>query len=306
MPDRIVALDLGGTRLKAGVVDLGAAVTDAVTNAVTDAVTESTEGLDAEAAIDLVRRTVGRLADGGCSGIGLAVPGVVDDGVVTALPGKFPGLEGRDLAAAVAVDDLPVTVVNDAVAYAVGEAAYGAGQGARRVVVVTIGTGVGVCVIEDGAPLGAGPLGGGTLGGQIPIGEPEGPTDTSGRRGTIEARCRAEALVAYAHDQGVDTTSPRDLYAAARAGQPGAVAAVATYRGWLVRAVVALAHAHAPEVLVLGGGPIQPGAPVLDGLPDAVSAELWRGYEPVIRPASLGDHAALLGLATLVLRRPPA
>ena len=292
---RVVCLDLGGTRLKAGVVEPD-------TGTVSYEVRSPTAGLDGSAATSLAAGTAAELAEcsPGVVGVGLAVPGTVEHGVITSLPGKFPGIEGRDLRAAITSGTLPVVVVNDAVAYAVGEASHGAGQGASRVVVVTIGTGVGVCVVEDGAPLGAGALGGGILGGQIPLGEPEGPADTSGRRGTVEARCRAEAMVAYARDEGLSIDGPPALYAAAAEGQPAARAAVATYRRWLARGLVALAHAHAPDVLVLGGGPVVAHAPILDGLAAAMEPYLWRGYRPPIRPAALGDHAALLGLATLV------
>lgn len=296
MAEPIVALDLGGTRLKAGLVRAGTA--EVLARDV-----RPSAGLDVDGTLSLLRETVHGLAPEGASGIGLAVPGSVEGTTITSLPGKFPGIEGRDLRDALGLD-VPMVVVNDAVAYAIGEARHGSGRGAGRVVVVTIGTGVGVCVIEDGLPLGAGTHGGGVLGGQIPIGDPgRGPVDTSGRRGTIEARCGVAALLSYAAEAGAERADPAAVYTAAREGVAGAVAATETYRGWLARAIVALAHAHAPEVLVLGGGPVDPEAPWLEGLDELVGPRLWRGYAPRLRTATLGDDAALVGLGDLAARR---
>lgn len=231
----------------------------------------------------------------GADELALCVPGLVDRGRVVSLPGKLPGIEGVDLADALG---LPVPLLlNDAVAYGVGEAGCGAGRGHSRVVTVTLGTGVGVAVVEDGRPLGSGPLGGGLLGGQLALGPAEGPADTSGRRGTFEAHCRADSLVASVPG-AVDVAG---VYALLAAGDPAAVQGFSTYREWLVRGLAALCLAHAPDCLVVGGGAAQPG--LLDGVQEAVDAALWRGQRVVVRPAELGDAAALAGLALLLRDR---
>lgn len=281
-----LAFDLGGTRLKAGLV--------ADDGRVGNVMTEPTPAAREVAA--LLDEVGTKLLDGGTAdGVGLCVPGLVSEGRVRALPGKLDGIVGVDLQgmleqrfAARAV------VVNDAIAYAIGEAAVGAGRGTARAVVVTLGTGVGVGVIEDGRPLGSGELGGGLLGGAIPIGE--GGEDTSGRGGTIEALCRATRLLELA--DGAYEAVP-DLYRAHHDGEQAAVTAVARFRVDLARALVALAHAHAPEVIVVGGGPATPGAPIFEGLHALVAASLFEGFEVAILPAALGDAAALAGLAAL-------
>ena len=289
----ILAFDLGGTRIKAGLVaaDTGAVV--ATTGAATPP--------DAEAALTLLDE-VGRglLAGDACHGVGLSVPGLVDDGWVVALPGKLDGIVGRDLRGLLASTFAASAVVaNDAVAYGCGEAVFGAGRGDRRVVVVTIGTGVGVAVIEDGRAVGSGPLGGGILGGQIPISEPDGREDTSGRRGTIEARCRAQRIVDEANDAGGDYDSVESVYAGHASRDAATRAGIAAYRRWLARALVALTHAHAPSTIVLGGGPMVADNPVVEGLQDLVDQGLWPGVAVALRLAALGDSAALAGLARL-------
>ena len=287
----VLAFDLGGTRLKAGVVD-------AATGTVKRATTAPTGG-DAEAAFDAVRAAGRELIGDRCpDGVGLSVPGLVDDGGrVVSLPGKFDGIVGRDLPQVLSqVFGAPAVVCNDAIAYGIGEAVYGAGRGGERVLVMTIGTGVGVTVLERGQRLGAGPLGGGILGGQIPYSEETGPTDTSGRQGTIEARCAAARILDGA---GGKYETVEELYDGFDREEEAAIEAVEAYQPWLVRAIVALTHAHAPDVFVLGGGPMHERSPLLAHLQPRVDERLWPGVAVDIRLAQLGDHAALAGVARL-------
>lgn len=263
----IVAVDLGGTRLKSAV------LTDGVPGPVT-AVAHGGEWLAAL-----------RAAVAGASAVALCVPGVVSSGRVVSLPGKLPGIENADLSDLLG---LPVLlVVNDAIAYGVGAA-----PGSGRSVVVTLGTGVGCAVVEDGRPLGRGPLGGGVLGGQIVIGEQSGPVDTSGARGTFEARCRADSLVASVPG-AADVAS---AYALVASGDPAAVQGFSDYRSWLVKGLAALCLAHAPDCVVVGGGAAR--AELLEGL--ELQDRLWHGQSVVLRLDSLGDAASLRGLGLLL------
>lgn len=283
---RILAIDLGGTRLKAGLVSDGAVVEETVVPAPADG-----------SAAALADAFLHAAADRNIDAAALCVPGLVgDDGIVASLPGKHAGIEGQDLPALLR-ETLGVSrslVVNDAIAYATGETSAGAGAGAARVVVVTIGTGVGVTVLDRGRPVGSGPLGGGTLGGFIPIGEPDGSLDSNGTAGTIEARCAARRLA-----EACGARSVEDAYAAIARDEAAARAGLERYRTDLARALVALAHAHAPERIVVGGGPIVPGNPLLPGLEELVTPQLFAGYRVEVRAAVLGDRAALLGLAHL-------
>jgi glucokinase len=226
------------------------------------------------------------------------------DGTIVALPGKLPGAEGSNLRAFLESRfGMPASVRNDAVAFGAGEAVHGAGRGLSRVVVVTIGTGVGVTVFEGGGPMGEGVLGGGILGGQVPIAEEGGPyEDTSGRTGSIEALCRADRVVDYMRDAGGTATTPVEVFAALEARDPAAIAGLARYRLLLTRALVALAHAHAPDILVVGGGPAGAESPLLDGVEDAVNRRLFGNYRTRVRLSQAGDAAALFGLAELAGR----
>lgn len=284
----LLTFDLGGTRLKAGVVPH-----DSPTAA--DLIIREATTTDLPALI----RSVGEEALAGRTpaGVGLAVPGLIDDrGIIVSLPGKHAGIEGVDLPALLhEMFGCTAVVLNDAIAYGLGEATAGSGMGCARVVVVTLGTGVGVTVIENGAPLGAGAFGGGLMGGMIPISDvDDGPLDTNGGHDTIEAFCRAERLV---HDSGAAYASVPEVYDGWARGEDAARRGVARYRSSLVRALVALASAHAPDRIVIGGGPVTADGPLLRGVEDEVNARLFGSYRVDVRAAALGDGAALAGLA---------
>ena len=245
----MLAIDLGGTRIKAGIVPGGDV----------EVVAHGSSTLSG--ALSCLEELLDRVAPDGCDVVGLCTPGVVDGDRVVALPGQLAGAVGFDLVGWLsACTGGRAFVVNDAIAYGVGEAADEPG----RTLVVTIGTGVGTCVVEDGRPLGKGPYGGGQLGGQLPLTE-DGPLDTSGRAGTIEAWCRAD-----------------------RVDDPG-------YAGWLARGMAALCLAYAPDTLVIGGGGARP--ELIEELD--LAPLLWPGQQVSVRAARHGDAAALLGLAAL-------
>lgn len=298
----IVALDLGGTRLKAGLVRGETPTVSAFT-------TVPVAGVDGHAALDAVlatcREVLARGPHGSAgdpvTGIALAVPGLVANGRLEYLPGKFPGLTGIDLRRELqSAFGVPAGVLNDALAYGAGEVTRGAGREASRVIVMTIGTGVGTSVFEHGRPLGAGPRGGGTSCGQIPITDPRGGVDTAGRRGTIEARCRASMIVDLAVAAGGTFADVVDVYAAHATGDPAAREGIEEYRHHLARAIVALTAAYTPEVVVLGGGPMVAGNPIFPGLQQLVDRELWSPCRAPIRLGRLGDHASLVGGAALL------
>lgn len=298
----VVTVDMGGTRIKAARVEL------ADNESAVPAVVEQ-RTVDAPSSLDPALGVLAPLLDElgrDVVGVGLAVPGLVrSDGIIQALPGKYDGIVGFDLPAWLTEQTgAPAVVVNDAIGYGVGEAVWGSGRGAHRVLVMTIGTGVGVAVIEDGRPVSTGPLGGGISGGNVLISEEDGGhRDTADRSGTLEARCRAQRIVDYAREAGADVTDVPGVYELVSAGDSSARAGVERYSHWLARGVSALAVAHGVDRVVIGGGPAVKGAPWLDGLADQVRPRLWPSHELTIELSALGDSAAAFGMAHLVSLR---
>ena len=280
----MLAIDLGGTRVKAAMVDDGL---------VSELVVRDHGGGGLAQALACVDDLIASMP--AADRIGLCLPGVVDQGRVVSLPGKLAGAVGFDLLGWLGDRcSGSALVVNDAIAYGVGES----GDSPGRTVVVTIGTGVGTCVVEHGQPLGRGPLGGGQLSGQLPL-TADGPIDTSGRTGTVEAWCRAERILEEVRAAGCMAQDVPGCFAAAAAGDVAALAGLRSYRSWLARGLASLCLAHAPDVVVVGGGPLSACSPLLTGLEELVLPLLWPGQSVTIRPARYGDAAALVGLEVL-------
>lgn len=290
----VLAFDVGGTRIKAGLISANSQ------EEIRQQVLETPQRIEdvLESLRSMGKDLAGDSKVGSC---GLCVPGLVsDEGVVTDLPGKLEGIVGRDLRAELrSLTDGPIVVVNDAIAYALGEAVSGAGMGIARAVVMTIGTGIGVTVIDGQLPLGSGSLGGGILGGMIPISESTDLVDSGGNPGSIEALCSAQRIVDYSRSAGGSQASVEQVYEDFAKGESSAIAGIDLYRSHLVRALSAIAHAHAPQMIILGGGPMTADNPITPGLEDELGTRLWGGFKVEIRLAELGDSAALWGLAHL-------
>lgn len=228
----VLALDLGGTRLKAAAVDGDAPFT----------VVTAPSSLDA--VVEVGRRILGTEP---CERVGLCVPGIVEHGVVTILPGKLDGLVGVDLRAFLGeAFGLPVgAVVNDAAAFGFAEASSRPGQ---RVLTVTVGTGVG------------------------------------------------SAMVVGNEVRGLLTGQPWDSTCNARALEEIGVGA---FRERLAEALAAMCFAHEPDVVVLGGGPVQPGNDLVPGLEKLVNDRLAPWFSVSVQSASSGDAGGLVGVARL-------
>jgi glucokinase len=145
-----IGIDIGGTNIRFGIVDEAGNITVRK-----KAKTEAGEGFG---------RVLGRLqkgisaltekvsADGHTlKGIGIGVPGIIspEEGIVRFSP-NLPGWLDVPLRDSVAsLTSVPVLVENDANAYALGEATYGAGRGVNSLLCITLGTGVGGGIILD-------------------------------------------------------------------------------------------------------------------------------------------------------------
>jgi predicted NBD/HSP70 family sugar kinase len=189
-------------------------------------------------------------------GVGVAVPGIVarpEQGTVDA-----DVLGWRDLAVGRhlrGVLGLPVVVENDVNALAVAEVLYGHGREVKDFLVLTIGRGIGLSIVTDGAVYRGG-LGGAGEFGHFPI-EDDGPACGCGRSGCLEARIGEAGLVGWARERGV--LGPRQsfpaLVAAADAGRPDARELFADAGRLLGRAIAGVANVLDPDrIVVLGEG----------------------------------------------------
>ena len=299
----VAVVDVGGTTLKGALADHAATLLERDRRETSpddgpEAVLETILGL----IDDLVAEGTRRHGARGLAGIGVAVPGPVDErrGVVLAAPNLgWSDVPLREMA--VARTGLQVFVTHDVRAAASGEAALGSARGAGDHLFVAMGTGIGAALVIGGKPYAGTHATAGEMG-HMTI-DPDGPECGCGARGHVEAYASAGGLRRrYADATGGDVIPTELLVARAVAGDQPA------RRIW-DQAIDALAVALAdvivlldPERVVIGGGLAAAGERLLGPLRERVSVHLPFGRAPAIAPAELGAEAGVRGMAVLTWR----
>lgn len=301
----ILAFDVGGTRIKAGLVR-GAKIVALHVEPLSKA--ETAPNL-VQILLQLGARTRGNVS---VQAVGISMKGFVDpqQGILLDVNETWAHLVGQPFAQSLSqAFGLPVFVENDARMYTVGEMLYGAAQDAENMLCLTLGTGIGSGVALQRRVL-RGPRGfSGILGGHITV-QVDGPRCTCGNIGCLEAfigtaplmrRAADLARTQYGNGSAQDPQNPRAIFAAALAGDALAREVVAYFARYLSAGVVSLIHAYDPDLVVLGGGIAEASAQFLPALQSYIDEHTWtlpRGRVRVTR-AALGDTAALLGIAAL-------
>lgn len=249
--------------------------------------------------------------------IGLGWPGLVDRqrGTV-AYATNLGSLDGYPLRSALEQQSgLPVAMDNDVNCAALGEYAFGAGQGSRRMFCVAIGTGVGAALIVDGELV---RITFGGLGdpGHIIVNPDALERCTCGGRGCLEHFVSAPALERRATALASGTAGPladllkergalaaADISAAAQAGDPVAITVLQEAARWLGVALASWANLFSPDRVVIGGGVGNAGELLL-----APTRRWLREYgmpfltsELEVISAARPDDAGILGAAKMAL-----
>lgn len=154
LPQASLALDIGGTKIAGAVVVLEDGVQPRIITRKT-VPTEAARGGDAVlATVIALAQELASAAEGALAGIGVSTAGRVDahDGSIAYANEIMPGWTGQPVGAALKEAlGIPVAVLNDVQAHALGEARWGAGRGAQTCVVVAAGTGIGGGIIAHGS-----------------------------------------------------------------------------------------------------------------------------------------------------------
>ena len=310
-----IGVDIGGTKVAAGVVDQHGAVLARVRH--------PTPSADPDAVEDVIASCVEELrAEHEVAAVGVGAAGFIDHerGVVL----FAPNLAWRDEPLRDAVSrrvELPVCVDNDANAAAWAEHRFGAGRGERHLVVVTVGTGIGGGIVVDGR-LHRGRWGIAAEFGHMQV-SLSGRRCGCGQHGCWEQYCSGRALLHEAREiadvqrgygkrllelgdgrpEGIEA---REVTEAAREGDPAALDCFAEVGGWLGQGLADLAAVLDPGAFVVGGGVADAGELLL-GPARARFAERLTGTasrpHADIRPAALGNDAGLVGAADLARQR---
>nr|WP_325229088.1 ROK family protein [uncultured Oscillibacter sp.] len=298
-----IGIDVGGTNLKAGLVDETGRIVKV------ERIPLDFQGPErfAQTLAELSKKVM----QDKVRWVGVGLPGAVDGGDVlftTNIPMENVPLEKlfrQHL-------DLPLLLGNDADCAAVGEFFGGAGKGTRDFAVVTLGTGVGAGIIVDGKLRGG--LASSEAGHMVIC--RDGESCNCGRKGCWERYASAtgliqqtkramethpeSALYQFAAEHGVEG---RTAFQAAEAGDETALAVCRDYVNYLASGLASLINVLRPEAVAIGGGvAAAPERLLLEPLREAVAKESFSrhgGRITRILPAELGNDAGIIGAAML-------
>ncbi|MGW4409183.1 ROK family protein [Nonomuraea sp. NPDC004702] len=313
----ILAIDVGGTKMAAGLVAPDGAV-------ITSRRAATPQNADAETLWHTLTTLIDPLsarAEG--VGVGCGGPMTWPDGEVSPL--NIPGWRGFPLRARLAgrFPGLPVRLHNDAICLAVAEHWQGAGQGSADMLGMVVSTGVGGGLILGGRLVNGGTGNAGHIG-HVVVEPDGGPRCGCGGHGCLEAIARGPALTTWALTQGwtpaavsepVEASEGPEAYledravtgralaADALAGDPLAVLAMRRAGRALGIAIASATHLCDLDLVTIGGGLSQAGEPLFGPLEEALRDHARMGFARRLKvvPAALGQEAGLVGAAALLL-----
>ncbi|WP_055506095.1 ROK family protein [Nonomuraea pusilla] len=288
MSSFVVALDVGGTSMKGGLVSETGAVLHSERRP-----TPRAEGPDAVVAA--IRDFISHLAtagDGTPEGVGLAVPGLVSETAAS----YAANLGWRDVPASdFTTLDVPVLLGHDVRTGGLAESVFGAGRGISDFLFLPIGTGIAGAMIIEGAPYGGSSGWGGEIG-HVPV-FPDGEQCACGQLGCLETYASAASVGRrYSLRAGLEGVRAEQVVSS---DDPIAIEV------W-DEAVEALSLALAtytllldPSLIVLGGGLSEAGPALFDPVRTRLVKRLTFRDAPPLVPAALGVDAGMLGAALL-------
>ncbi|OWA34277.1 hypothetical protein B9G55_18330 [Saccharibacillus sp. O16] len=330
MQDAVLGFDLGGTRIKMGIVERSGRV-----HGFRSTSTDSAKG---RAHLLNVLRQIGQSAPGEAAslglrlvGVGIGTAGFVDaQGRVAYATENLPGWTGTNLKKELEeATGLPAAALNDVHAMALGEAWLGlpASRGLRDFVCVTLGTGIGGCLIQNGQIFGGRDGYAGGFGHQIVMQE-GGISCGCGSSGCWESYASVNALkrliaerlpsdpaeINRTADDPQNVSSPiplpdpRQLFEAARSGSSLALAIVDEYASRVAVGLVNLVHTLNVGDFVIGGAIAAQGDFLLRRIAGEVERQImpvYRGEGITLHPATLGEQAGVIGAASALWRDLP-
>jgi glucokinase len=305
-----IGVDLGGTKMLVGVVD-------SLRNVQYEG-RESSIGLSEDQVVEDLGRELQEARDArpDVLAAGLGIPATIDRARGVAI--QAVNLEITDVPVRDLMQErlgLPVFIDNDANVAALAEHLFGAGQGARNMVMLTIGTGIGGGLILDGQVY-RGSTGAGAELGHVVVDENGPPcqgncpnhgcveTMASGtaiaRDGTAYAKSNPDSALGKALAKG--PIHGKTVTELAIAGDPGAVEVVAQAGRHLGVALASLANIFDPDVFVIGGGVSAVGDLLLNpAREELISRALPPMNRAPVKLAEMGPDAGMIGAAAMAL-----
>ncbi len=299
MSELTLALDVGGTKIAAGLVDADGTVVRSTQE-------PTPHGDDPEAVWAVTEHLIAATtADVRIRGAGVACAGPVHVPTGTVSPINLTAWRDfpvRDRVAA-ALPGLPVRLGGDGLCMTLGEHWRGAGQGAAFLLGLVVSTGIGGGLIVDGAPY-FGRTGNAGHVGHVVV-DTAGPPCTCGGHGCVEAIASGPHLAQWARENGWDATpeaSAKELAAAATAGDAVAVRAFGRGATAIAAMIASIAAVCDLDRVVVGGGVARSGPVLFDPLREALGEYVGLDFIAglTVVPAQLGGEAGLVGAAALL------
>ena len=283
---RVIGVDLGGTKIRAGVVDADGRIMGSGDH--------PTPTTSQAALLDALESAVRELLTPEIAAVGFGIPSRMDNRKGIALGAVNIPL--RDVPFEAEMErrlGLPVGVDNDANVAALAEFTFGAGREARDLVMLTLGTGVGGGVVTDGQLY----RGWAELGHMVIVEDGEPCQGACSGRGHVESYCSGGAADRLARRVIGPGATARDLVARDHE-------ALDEIGGHLGAAIGSLINIFNPEVVVIGGGfGVAAGARLLQPARSVILREALApaGQEVQLALAELGGEAGLIGAALVGL-----
>lgn len=301
-----IGVDVGGTKIAAGIVTAEGEVLDEVRYPTPDSPKELVEA---------ITRAINKVRDGSeVGGVCLAVPGLIlaQKNTVVFSP-NLRAIEGIPLKEELEPGiGLPLTIENDANAAAWGEFRFGAGSGVDHLVFVTLGTGIGGGVISRGMLMRGAQGSGGELG-HVTI-HVTGPRCACGNRGCLEALASGTAITRRAREVAIEkpdselgriaserTLLGEDVTELARKGDAVSLRVLEEIGTWLGIGLAGFVNIFNPEVVAIGGGVAKAGDLILASARREVHLRARPPSRDLaeIKIATLGPESGVLGAAAL-------
>ena len=296
-----LVLDIGGTKIAAGLVDADGQLL----HQNRQPTPRSSDPQEVWAATERTIVDALAAAGGEVSGAGISSAGPIHlpDGTISPVNiAAWRGFPIRDRVSAT-VPGVPVRLAGDGLCMALGEHWRGAGQGARFMLGMVVSTGIGGGLVLDGAPY-SGRTGNAGHVGHVVV-DQNGPECNCGGRGCVEAIASGPRLVSWAREQGwaaAPDAGAKELADAAAGGDPIALRAFERGAGAVAAMIASVAAVCDLDLVIIGGGVAKAGLVLFDPLHAALrnyaGLDFIRGLQVV--PAALGGEAGLVGAAALL------
>ena len=297
--DVTLALDIGGTKIAAGLVDRDGAIVHEGKLPTPDGAAEGVWAVVETLVTEALAEARGRVR-----GVGIASAGPIDlpNGTVSPINivewQRFP-IVGR----VSALTGAPVRLGGDGLCMALGERWRGAGRGAQFLLGTVVSTGVGGGLVLDGAPY-DGRTGNAGHVGHVVV-EPDGRPCSCGGRGCVETIASGPNMARWARENGWDAAPEADAKELADAAAAGNSVALQAFRRGATAVAAMIASVGAVcdlDLVVIGGGVAKSGGLLFDPLREALASYARLDFIRDLRvvPAELGGDAGLVGAAALL------